>query len=83
MQAIILMFHGPKPFIAMKLLTKFVFLCCRDPNLRPSFGEIMAALKPLQKPITSSQVPRPAGTSSSRRQEKGRSTLNLLDDRRS
>ncbi|KAG8379366.1 hypothetical protein BUALT_Bualt07G0081100 [Buddleja alternifolia] len=30
-----------------------------DPKLRPSFAEIMAALKPLQKPITSSQVPRP------------------------
>ncbi|XP_059643177.1 probable serine/threonine-protein kinase SIS8 isoform X2 [Cornus florida] len=29
-----------------------------DPKLRPSFAEIMAALKPLQKPITSSQVPR-------------------------
>jgi hypothetical protein len=27
--------------------------------LRPTFAEIMAALKPLQKPITSSQVPRP------------------------
>ncbi|KAJ8536041.1 hypothetical protein K7X08_034442 [Anisodus acutangulus] len=30
-----------------------------DPKLRPSFAEIMAALKPLQKPITSSQVPKP------------------------
>lgn len=30
-----------------------------DPKLRPTFAEIMAALKPLQKPITSSQVPRP------------------------
>ncbi|XP_044466257.1 probable serine/threonine-protein kinase SIS8 isoform X2 [Mangifera indica] len=30
-----------------------------DPRLRPTFAEIMAALKPLQKPITSSQVPRP------------------------
>ncbi|XP_016443377.2 putative serine/threonine-protein kinase SIS8 isoform X1 [Nicotiana tabacum] len=29
-----------------------------DPRLRPSFAEIMAALKPLQKPI-SSQAPRP------------------------
>lgn len=29
-----------------------------DPKLRPTFAEIMAALKPLQKPITSSQVPR-------------------------
>ncbi|KAL3640732.1 hypothetical protein CASFOL_015700 [Castilleja foliolosa] len=31
-----------------------------DPNQRPSFAEIMAALKPLQKPITGSQVPRPS-----------------------
>ncbi|KAI4347249.1 hypothetical protein L6164_008077 [Bauhinia variegata] len=31
-----------------------------DPKLRPSFAEIMAALKPLQKPIASSQVPRPS-----------------------
>ncbi|KAJ8553457.1 hypothetical protein K7X08_024135 [Anisodus acutangulus] len=30
-----------------------------DPKLRPSFAEIMAALKPLQKPITSSQIPKP------------------------
>ncbi|KAH9763555.1 putative serine/threonine-protein kinase SIS8 [Citrus sinensis] len=30
-----------------------------DPKMRPTFTEIMAALKPLQKPITSSQVPRP------------------------
>lgn len=29
-----------------------------DPRLRPSFAEIMAALKPLQKPITSAQVSR-------------------------
>ncbi|XP_022766314.1 probable serine/threonine-protein kinase SIS8 isoform X3 [Durio zibethinus] len=29
-----------------------------DPKLRPTFAEIMAALKPLQKPVTSSQVPR-------------------------
>ncbi|KAK6153981.1 hypothetical protein DH2020_013620 [Rehmannia glutinosa] len=51
-----------------------------DPNSRPSFGEIMAALKPLQKPITGSQVPRP-----SRRPEKGQSSVNLEDsgDRRS
>lgn len=34
------------------------FSTCRDPRLRPSFAEIMAALKPLQKPI-SSQAPRP------------------------
>ncbi|KAI3454933.1 hypothetical protein Pfo_011596 [Paulownia fortunei] len=31
----------------------------QDPTLRPSFAEVMAALKPLQKSITSSQVPRP------------------------
>ncbi|KAJ6874954.1 serine/threonine-protein kinase SIS8 isoform X1 [Populus alba x Populus x berolinensis] len=30
-----------------------------DPKLRPTFTEIMAALKPLQKPITGPQVPRP------------------------
>ncbi|XP_077230484.1 putative serine/threonine-protein kinase SIS8 isoform X2 [Tasmannia lanceolata] len=30
-----------------------------DPKMRPSFSEIMAALKPLQKPITATQVPRP------------------------
>ncbi|CAN4086664.1 unnamed protein product [Withania somnifera] len=30
-----------------------------DPKLRPSFAEIMAALKPLQKPINSSQAPKP------------------------
>ncbi|KAK4414201.1 putative serine/threonine-protein kinase SIS8 [Sesamum alatum] len=51
-----------------------------DPNLRPSFAEIMAALKPLQKPITSSQVPRPV-----KRHEKGQSSVNLEDpsDRKS
>uniref|UniRef100_A0A7C9E4K1 non-specific serine/threonine protein kinase n=1 Tax=Opuntia streptacantha TaxID=393608 RepID=A0A7C9E4K1_OPUST len=31
-----------------------------DPRLRPTFAEIMAALKPLQKPITASQVARPS-----------------------
>ncbi|KAI4351011.1 hypothetical protein L6164_005405 [Bauhinia variegata] len=31
-----------------------------DPKLRPSFAEIMATLKPLQRPITSSQGPRPS-----------------------
>ncbi|KAL3512185.1 hypothetical protein ACH5RR_024902 [Cinchona calisaya] len=41
-----------------------------DPKLRPSFAEIMAALKPLQKPVTSSQVPRPS-MPLSRVQEKG------------
>lgn len=39
----------------------------RDPKLRPTFAEIMAALKPLQKPIVGSQVPRPG------RNEKARS----------
>ncbi|XP_030455360.1 probable serine/threonine-protein kinase SIS8 isoform X1 [Syzygium oleosum] len=29
-----------------------------DPKLRPTFAEIMAALKPLQKPITSAAIPR-------------------------
>ncbi|XP_060168992.1 probable serine/threonine-protein kinase SIS8 isoform X1 [Lycium barbarum] len=38
-----------------------------DPKLRPSFAEIMAALKPLQKPITSSHAPKPpAGRGSGR-----------------
>ncbi|KAK9008674.1 hypothetical protein V6N11_075559 [Hibiscus sabdariffa] len=32
-----------------------------DPKLRPTFAEIMAALKPLQKPITSAQRCRSAG----------------------
>ncbi|XP_021909098.1 probable serine/threonine-protein kinase SIS8 isoform X2 [Carica papaya] len=41
-----------------------------DPKLRPTFAEIMAALKPLQKPITSSQVLRP-GMSVSNAREKG------------
>ncbi|KAK1371905.1 putative serine/threonine-protein kinase SIS8 [Heracleum sosnowskyi] len=36
-----------------------------DPKLRPSFSEIMAALKPLQKPISNSQVPRPPSSASS------------------
>ncbi|KAA3459733.1 serine/threonine-protein kinase EDR1 isoform X1 [Gossypium australe] len=30
----------------------------KDPKLRPTFAEIMAALKPLLKPITNAQVPR-------------------------
>ncbi|KAL8474711.1 hypothetical protein ACS0TY_031234 [Phlomoides rotata] len=50
-----------------------------DPNLRPTFGEIMAALKPLQKPSTSSQALKPA----MRRGEKGQSSLNQMEDRRS
>ncbi|KAJ9676839.1 hypothetical protein PVL29_022042 [Vitis rotundifolia] len=36
-----------------------------NPKMRPTFAEIMAALKPLQKPITSSQVPRPSAAISS------------------
>lgn len=36
--------------------------------MRPTFTEIMAALKPLQKPITSSQVPRPVPSVSSGRE---------------
>ena len=28
--------------------------------MRPTFAEIMAALKPLQKPVTGPQVPRPS-----------------------
>lgn len=35
---------------------------CRNPKLRPTFSEIMAALKPLQKPINSPQVPRPTAS---------------------
>lgn len=38
-----------------------------DPRLRPSFAEIMAALKPLQKPMSSSQVPRPNAPAGSSR----------------
>ncbi|KAF2317458.1 hypothetical protein GH714_022495 [Hevea brasiliensis] len=33
-----------------------------DPKLRPTFAEIMAVLKPLQKPITGAQVPRPSSS---------------------
>jgi len=40
------------------------FLNYRDPKLRPTFAEIMAALKPLQRPITVSQVPRSSAQSS-------------------
>ncbi|KAK6921312.1 Serine-threonine/tyrosine-protein kinase, catalytic domain [Dillenia turbinata] len=50
-----------------------------DPKLRPSFAEIMAALKPLQKPITSSQVPRPT-TSISSGQGKGQSSSQAAQD---
>ncbi|KAG5229801.1 serine/threonine-protein kinase [Salix suchowensis] len=40
-----------------------------DPKLRPSFAEIMAALKPLQKPITGPQVPRPSAALRSGREK--------------
>ncbi|KAK6925385.1 Serine-threonine/tyrosine-protein kinase, catalytic domain [Dillenia turbinata] len=50
-----------------------------DPKLRPSFAEIMATLKPLQKPITSSQVPRPT-ISISRVQEMGQSSSQAAQD---
>ncbi|WJX72060.1 putative serine/threonine-protein kinase sis8 [Trifolium repens] len=33
-----------------------------DSKLRPTFAEILAALKPLQKPIVGSQVPRPVAS---------------------
>lgn len=37
-----------------------MLLCkIRDSKLRPTFAEILAALKPLQKPIVGSQAPRP------------------------
>jgi len=46
-------------------MTRYVtFMYYRDPKLRPTFAEIMAALKPLQKPITGSQVHRPSAQSS-------------------
>ncbi|KAK4375519.1 hypothetical protein RND71_006196 [Anisodus tanguticus] len=47
-----------------------------DPNLRPSFAEIMAALKPLQKPITSSHAPKPPAA---RGPVKGEPSRNLED----
>ncbi|KAF5445285.1 hypothetical protein F2P56_034347 [Juglans regia] len=37
----------------------------KDPKLRPTFAEIMAILKPLLKPITSCQVPRPSTSTGS------------------
>ncbi|XP_040996401.1 probable serine/threonine-protein kinase SIS8 isoform X3 [Juglans microcarpa x Juglans regia] len=40
-----------------------------DPKLRPTFAEIMAALKPLQKPITGSQVSRPSASVGSSREK--------------
>ncbi|KAG4388449.1 hypothetical protein GLYMA_09G177600v4 [Glycine max] len=47
-----------------------------DPNLRPTFAEILAALKPLQKSVIGSQVPRP---SVSGKHEKGQS-LHVVED---
>eukprot|EP00262_Sarcandra_glabra_P015068 TRINITY_DN4568_c0_g2_i1.p1 TRINITY_DN4568_c0_g2~~TRINITY_DN4568_c0_g2_i1.p1 ORF type:complete len:416 (+),score=87.76 TRINITY_DN4568_c0_g2_i1:48-1250(+) len=42
------------------VLADIIIKCWQtDPKSRPSFSEIMAALKPLQKPITSTQVLRP------------------------
>ncbi|XP_057770494.1 probable serine/threonine-protein kinase SIS8 isoform X2 [Salvia miltiorrhiza] len=41
-----------------------------DPNLRPTFGEIMAALKPLQKSIASSQAPKAGSRRSVNSQDK-------------
>ncbi|KAL5726729.1 hypothetical protein ACHQM5_009743 [Ranunculus cassubicifolius] len=42
------------------IISDIIIRCWQtDPRLRPSFTEIMAALKPLQKPITNAQVPRP------------------------
>ncbi|XP_042501465.1 probable serine/threonine-protein kinase SIS8 [Macadamia integrifolia] len=49
-----------------------------NPKMRPSFAEIMAALKPLQKPITSAQVPRPRASINSG-QVKGE-TSRVTDD---
>ncbi|KAF9667544.1 hypothetical protein SADUNF_Sadunf15G0034200 [Salix dunnii] len=40
-----------------------------DPKLRPTFAEIMAALKPLQRPITGPQVPRPSASLRSGREK--------------
>ncbi|KAL8150584.1 hypothetical protein V2J09_020392 [Rumex salicifolius] len=41
-------------------IAQIIRQCCdTDPRLRPTFAEIMTALKPFQKPVTSSQVPRP------------------------
>ncbi|XP_042000398.1 probable serine/threonine-protein kinase SIS8 isoform X1 [Salvia splendens] len=44
----------------MDPVIKDIVLRCweTDPNLRPTFSEIMAALKPLQKSIASSQAPK-------------------------
>ncbi|KOM54455.1 hypothetical protein LR48_Vigan10g034700 [Vigna angularis] len=50
-----------------------------DPKLRPSFVEILAALKPLQKTVIGSQVPRP---SASGKHEKGQSSRVIEDPAR-
>ncbi|XP_031268961.1 probable serine/threonine-protein kinase SIS8 isoform X2 [Pistacia vera] len=51
-----------------------------DPRLRPTFAEILAALKPLQKPITSSQVPRPIAPLSSGQERGQNQTARFIDD---
>lgn len=43
-------------------LTFGLIVNSRDPRLRPTFAEIMAALKPLQKPITGAQALRPSSS---------------------
>jgi len=55
------------------------FLYYRDPKLRPTFVEILAALKPLQKTVIGSQVPRP---SASGKHEKGQSSRVIEDPAR-
>ncbi|WVZ15504.1 hypothetical protein V8G54_013070 [Vigna mungo] len=50
-----------------------------DPKLRPSFVEILAALKPLQKTVISSQVPRPSALG---KHEKGQSSRVIEDPAR-
>ncbi|KAL5079489.1 hypothetical protein RYX36_007910 [Vicia faba] len=40
-----------------------------DSKARPTFAEILAALKPLQKPITGSQVPRPTASGRHRKDQ--------------
>jgi hypothetical protein len=44
-------------FPVVSVLLPPVF-CCRDPRARPSFAEIMAALKPLLKTMPANQAPR-------------------------
>ncbi|KAK7314640.1 hypothetical protein VNO77_33167 [Canavalia gladiata] len=50
-----------------------------DPKLRPTFAEILAALKPLQKPVIGSQVPRPSAPG---KHEKARSSRVVEDSAR-